>query len=277
MLKGFRELHRPGQHPRSGRRRHHRRRVRRDRRLARQGHHHADHRHDRRTRPISRLSRSAPIGIGNFINAVIAFLIKAAGLYFLHRRAVQPVREEARRRSAAARAAHPVRGLPQGDPRPAREACIERRGAAAFLRRADPSRRAPAPKPPARLRRPPLRAAARRPTSRSPRPCPDAAPSRPRRPRRRRRSSTGTVTYRQRIALTPEAVVQVELRDVSLPDADGARSSPSRSSRRPARCRSRSRSSTTRPLIAPGHTYAISARITDRGQLQFVTDTRCRS
>lgn len=27
-------------------------------------------------------------------------------------------------------------------------------------------------------------------------------------------------------------------------------------------------------LVEPGHTYAVSARITDRGQLQFVTDTR---
>ena len=33
-------------------------------------------------------------------------------------------------------------------------------------------------------------------------------------------SVTGTITYRERIALTPEAVVQVDLRDVSKADAE---------------------------------------------------------
>ena len=37
-----------------------------------------------------------PVNVGNFINAVIAFLLKAAGLYFLIISALQPVREEAR-------------------------------------------------------------------------------------------------------------------------------------------------------------------------------------
>ncbi len=84
---------------------------------------------------------------------------------------------------------------------------------------------------------------------------------------------TGTVVYLQRIALTPQAEVQVELRDVSLQDAPsmliakqvistpGQVPIPFSLEYDPAR-------------IAGGRTYAISARITDRGQLQFVTDTR---
>jgi putative lipoprotein len=83
---------------------------------------------------------------------------------------------------------------------------------------------------------------------------------------------TGTVIYRQRSALTPEAEVQVELRDVSLQDAasiliakqvistPGQVPIPFSLEYDPTR-------------ILAGRTYAVSARIVDRGQLQFVTDT----
>lgn len=85
---------------------------------------------------------------------------------------------------------------------------------------------------------------------------------------------TGTVTYLQRVALTPEAVVQVELQDVSRADADTT--VIAKQIVRPA--------GKQVPLafsldydtadIQPGHAYAISARITDRGQLAYVTDTK---
>lgn len=84
---------------------------------------------------------------------------------------------------------------------------------------------------------------------------------------------TGTVVYRQRMALTPQAEVQVELRDVSIEDA-------------PSTLVAKQVISTPGQVPIPfaleydptrilgGRVYAISARITDRGQLQFVTDTR---
>ena len=85
-------------------------------------------------------------------------------------------------------------------------------------------------------------------------------------------SVAGTVTYRQRIAMTPEAVVKIELRDVSSDEGDA----PLIAARvvRPA--------GRQVPIeytldydpadIIPGRTYAVSARIVDRGQLQFVTE-----
>jgi uncharacterized lipoprotein YbaY len=84
----------------------------------------------------------------------------------------------------------------------------------------------------------------------------------------------GTVTYLQRVALTPEAVVQIELRDVSRADVDAP--VLAKQILRPA--------GKQVPLsfsldydtadIQPGRAYAISARITDRGQLAFITDTK---
>jgi len=121
----------------------------------------------------------------------------------------------------------------------------------------------PAPPPPA----PPAPA----PTEPSPPVSPPPAP--PEAPAVRTAFLTGTVTYRQRLALTPEAEVQIELRDVSIQDVTstpiakqvistpGQVPIPFSLEYDPAR-------------MVPGHAYAISARITDRGQLQFVTDTR---
>ncbi len=84
---------------------------------------------------------------------------------------------------------------------------------------------------------------------------------------------TGTVTYRERIALTPQAEVHVELRDVSIQDVPavtivkqviatpGQVPIPFSLEYDPAK-------------ILPRRSYAVSARIVDRGQLLFVTDTR---
>jgi putative lipoprotein len=81
------------------------------------------------------------------------------------------------------------------------------------------------------------------------------------------------VTYRLRVALTPEAEVQVELRDVSRQDVE----TPVIAKRlitKPGQVPISFTLEYDPTLIEPGHTYAVSARITDRGQLQFVTDTR---
>jgi putative lipoprotein len=86
-------------------------------------------------------------------------------------------------------------------------------------------------------------------------------------------SLTGTVTYRQRIALTPEAVVQVDLRDVTNPDPE-APPLVRLIIDKPGQVPIAFSLSYARASIEPRHAYAVSARITDRGQLQFVTDER---
>jgi putative lipoprotein len=143
---------------------------------------------------------------------------------------------------------------------------VRARGAAAVLAvlalSACAGPRTPSPPPPA----PPETAPATPPP-------PERPPALPEPPSAPTAFLTGTVTYRQRMALTPQAEVQIELRDVSLPDAASAVVAkqvistpgqvpiPFSLEYEPGR-------------ITPGHAYAISARITDRGQLQFVTDER---
>ena len=84
---------------------------------------------------------------------------------------------------------------------------------------------------------------------------------------------TGSVFYRERIALPPGAVARVELRDVSLQDAAAPlvaavdlalkRQPPFSFSLRydPRR-------------IVPGHLYAVSARILVDGRLAFISTRR---
>lgn len=84
------------------------------------------------------------------------------------------------------------------------------------------------------------------------------------------RRLSGTVTYRERIALPPGAVVEVSLLDVSLADA------PSRTI---ARTRIVPRRQVPVPFqlrfndaqIQPGRRYALRAEIKVRGQLWFTT------
>jgi len=81
----------------------------------------------------------------------------------------------------------------------------------------------------------------------------------------------GTVTYLQRLALTPEAVVQVELRDAAIPESEGppiAKQVIPRPGQVPVAFALPYLPSS----LLPGHRYVLSARITDRGQLQFVTE-----
>lgn len=84
------------------------------------------------------------------------------------------------------------------------------------------------------------------------------------------RMLSGTVTYRERIALPPGAVVEVSLLDVSLADA-------------PSRTIARTRIVTRRQVpipyrlrfndavVRPGRRYALRAEIRVRGQLWFTT------
>ena len=86
-------------------------------------------------------------------------------------------------------------------------------------------------------------------------------------------SLDGEVFYLQRIALPPGATLEVSLQDVSLADAPAvtlAKQSgpvkgqvplPFHLSYDPAE-------------VKPGHTYAVSARIEDNGQLLFITTER---
>jgi len=86
---------------------------------------------------------------------------------------------------------------------------------------------------------------------------------------RERVSLEGTVTYLQRTALTPEAVVQVELRDATVPDAPPIAKLVIQ---RPGQVPVAFSLSYEPSSLIPGHRYVLSARISDRGQLQFVTE-----
>ncbi len=86
-----------------------------------------------------------------------------------------------------------------------------------------------------------------------------------------RSTLAGTVSYSARIALTPEAVVQVELRDVSRPEVE-ASVVARQVIRRPGQVPVAFQIDYDPSRILPGHAYAVSARIVDRGQLQFVTE-----
>ena len=134
-----------------------------------------------------------------------------------------------------------------------------RRAAVAFLllplAACTGGRRAPAPSPEA----PPPEV--------SPAPVPTAAAE----PRRETATLTGTIVYRQRTALTPEAVVQVELREAALPGGE-ATVVARRIIERPGQAPIAFSLSYDPAAIDPSRAYTVSARITDRGQLQFVTD-----
>lgn len=81
----------------------------------------------------------------------------------------------------------------------------------------------------------------------------------------------GTVSYAQRIALTPEAVVQVELRDGSAGEDD-----PPVAKQvilKPGQVPIAFEISYEPDGLVPSHRYVLSARISDRGQLQFVTES----
>ena len=86
---------------------------------------------------------------------------------------------------------------------------------------------------------------------------------------------TGSIAYRERIALPPSAQIEVRLDDVSLADA------PARTLARQAFAADGKQVplsftlTVDRAQLDPRHSYAVSARITgDDGKLMFITDTR---
>ncbi len=86
---------------------------------------------------------------------------------------------------------------------------------------------------------------------------------------------TGSITYRERIALPPSAQIEVRLDDVSLADA------PARNLARQAFAADGKQVplpftlTVDRAQLDPRHSYAVSARISDAsGRLMFITDTR---
>ncbi|MFN3595841.1 MAG: YbaY family lipoprotein [Rubricoccaceae bacterium] len=84
---------------------------------------------------------------------------------------------------------------------------------------------------------------------------------------------TGTVTYLERIALSPDAVVEVTLEDVSLQDMPAAvldrQTIRPQGQQVPIPFRLR-----YDPLrLNTAHTYAVRARITEDGQLRWISDT----
>ncbi|AZO31208.1 YbaY family lipoprotein [Mesorhizobium sp. M1B.F.Ca.ET.045.04.1.1] len=83
----------------------------------------------------------------------------------------------------------------------------------------------------------------------------------------------GEVTYRERIALPPDAVLSVELADVSLADAP-ATIVGQRKIVPAGQVPIKFEISFDPTAIKPGRTYALQARITVDGRLLFTTDTR---
>jgi len=85
-------------------------------------------------------------------------------------------------------------------------------------------------------------------------------------------SVTGTITYRNRMALPPTAVVRVVLQDVSLQDvaATVLDSVTIRPNGRQVPFAFALRYDPAR--IEPGNTYTVQARITDGGRLLYLND-----
>ena len=88
-------------------------------------------------------------------------------------------------------------------------------------------------------------------------------------------SVTGTVTYRERIALTPEAVVEVQLLDVSI--ADASAKVIAEQTIKPEHQVPIPFELTYDPVVIDERfTYAVRATIRERGQLMFTTDRSYR-
>lgn len=94
-------------------------------------------------------------------------------------------------------------------------------------------------------------------------------------PPRSAASLTGTVTYRERIALPPESRLVVTISDVSLADAPSVTISQNQITTAGNQVPISFTIGYERTLIRPGRTYAVSARIFDaQGELAWITDTR---
>lgn len=87
------------------------------------------------------------------------------------------------------------------------------------------------------------------------------------------KSISGTVTYRERMALPPNAEVEVKLVDVSLADAPAVTIAETKI--KPERSVPVPYALEFDPAkIETGHTYALTARITSGNDLLFTTTTQ---
>jgi uncharacterized lipoprotein YbaY/heat shock protein HslJ len=82
---------------------------------------------------------------------------------------------------------------------------------------------------------------------------------------------SGSISYRERMALTSEAVVEVSLRDVSIADAPAPLIGLQRI-KNPGQVPIHFEISFPKDEIDPRRAYAVQARITDRDRLVFVSD-----
>jgi len=85
---------------------------------------------------------------------------------------------------------------------------------------------------------------------------------------------TGTVTYLQRIALPPTAVIKVQLIDVSRADAPALVLGEQVIQASGKQVPFAFELSYDPAKIEGNHTYAVQARIEDDGKLRFINDTR---
>ena len=86
-------------------------------------------------------------------------------------------------------------------------------------------------------------------------------------------SVSGTVTYRERIALSPDAQLDVQLRDVSLQDAP-SRLIAEQVIQNPGQVPIKFKIEYNRNDLDPRNTYAVQARIKESdGRLAFINDT----
>lgn len=84
---------------------------------------------------------------------------------------------------------------------------------------------------------------------------------------------TGTLAYRERIALPDNAVVSVTLQDVSLMDAPAKVIATQRFETKGKQVPFPFELSYNRADIQARHRYSVSARIEVNGKLRFITDT----
>lgn len=88
-------------------------------------------------------------------------------------------------------------------------------------------------------------------------------------------SVTGSITYRERIALQPTAQVEITLSDVSLMDAPSKTIAQQSFTADGRQVPLAFTLTVDQRRLDPRHSYAVAARITDAsGKLMFITDTR---
>jgi len=86
---------------------------------------------------------------------------------------------------------------------------------------------------------------------------------------------TGSIAYRERIALPPTAQIEVTLADVSLADAPSRTLAQQKFAGGGKQVPLPFTLTIDRARLDPRHSYAVAARITgDDGKLMFITDTR---